>query len=36
MDGIVDGFDPQTDVRERQGNKTKLITPHVQCLNKLW
>lgn len=35
IDGIVNGFDPQTDGQERQGNMTQLITPHVQCLNKL-
>jgi len=30
--GIVDGFDPQTDGQEGQGNMT---LPHVQCLDKL-
>ena len=33
--GIVDGFDPQTDVQERRGKHDKIITPHAQCPNKL-
>ena len=34
--GIVDGFDPQTDVHERRGKHDKIITPHAQCPNKSW